>query len=73
VALVVPSVPGALLRVKLKSLRAWPALLIADAKRSLESVIEIEPELVVKSALAASAPSDPVPLAVKVMATAAAG
>jgi len=64
-----------LLKVKLKSLRAWPALLIpfTPAERSLVSVTEIEPALVVKAALAETA-LFPEPLApVKVISVAAAG
>jgi hypothetical protein len=73
VAVVAPSVPGALLRVKLKSLTAWPALMIVVALSRLLIVTESEPALVLKAALAESAPSDPVPVPVKVIDTAAAG
>jgi hypothetical protein len=51
VAVVAPSVPGALLRVKLKSLTAWPALMIVLALRSLVIVTESRPLLVVKQRL----------------------
>lgn len=73
VALVVPSVPGALLRVKLKSLTAWPALLITFAARVLLSVTVSRPVLVVKAALAPSAPSLLVPVPDKVAVAAPAG
>ena len=73
-ALVAPRVPGALLRVKLKSLTAWAELLIAAGESRLEIVTESEPlSLVVKAALAETALS-PDPLApVKVISVAAAG
>jgi hypothetical protein len=80
VALVAPSVPGALLRVKLallrvklKSLTACPALMIVLALRSLVIVTESRPLLVVKAALAESGPSGPDPLALRVIDIAAAG
>src|SRR5262245_16890213 len=72
-AVVAPSVPGALLRVKLKSLTAWPALTIAAALSRLVIVTPSMPLLVVKAALAESGPSVPDPLASKVIDTAAAG
>jgi len=73
VAPVFPRVPGALLRVKIKSLTACPELLIAAAESRLEIVTESEPSLVVKAALAETALS-PDPLApLKVINTAAAG
>ena len=72
-ALVAPRVPGALLRVKLKSRTAWAELLIASAESRLEIVTESKPSVVVKAAFAETALS-PDPLApVKVIAVAAAG
>jgi hypothetical protein len=72
-ALVAPSVPGALLRVKLKSLTVWPTLLIRLAARVSVIVTERRPLLVVKAALAESGPSGPDPLALRVIDIAAAG
>ena len=66
------SVPGALLSVKLMSLSAWPALRITLASNRFVSVTSMKPFPVVKSALAASAPSEPAPLPVNVMAAASA-
>jgi len=73
VAVVAPSVPGALLRVKLRSLKACPALLIRLAASVSVIVTERRPLLVVKSALAESAPSLPVPLPKNVIVEAPAG
>jgi hypothetical protein len=48
----------------------WTALLITVELSRLVIATQIRPLLIVKSALAASAPSDPEPLAVKEMAAA---
>src|SRR5262249_31112766 len=72
-AVMAPSVPGALLRVKLKSLTAWAELMIVLAPRWLVIVTASRPLVVAKSALAESGTSVPDPLALKVIDTAAAG
>jgi hypothetical protein len=66
-ALNVPTVPGALLSVKLISLKACPALRITFAVKSFDRVTWIWPGLAVNWALAASDPSEPVPVAEKVI------
>src|SRR4051794_14926981 len=65
VAVVFPRMPGALLRVKLRSLTAWPALMIVLAASVLVIVTVREPALVTKSAVALSGPSLPIPVAEK--------